>query len=88
VAQFGSNLIKVPGTENDNRNPPRIAARNLFDIAIGDDSLFNAERYKRGVRLTVIQLANEYALYDFLSTFSGTHDVTPRAIAAEVGFHF
>ena len=39
-------------------------------------------------QLTVINLANEYALYNFLSTFSGTHYVTPRTITGEIGFHF
>jgi hypothetical protein len=83
-------LIKVPaaGTEQDDKNPPRIAPRNLFDIAIGDDNLFHAERYKWSARLTVINLANQYALYNFLSTFSGTHYVTPRAVTGEIGFHF
>jgi hypothetical protein len=28
------------------------------------------------------------SLYNFLSTFSGTHYVTPRAVSAQVGFHF
>jgi hypothetical protein len=28
------------------------------------------------------------AAYNFLSTFSGTHFVTPRAYTAELGFHF
>jgi DNA-binding NarL/FixJ family response regulator len=28
------------------------------------------------------------ALYNFLSTFSGTHYVSPRAITATIGFHF
>ena len=28
------------------------------------------------------------ALYNFLSTFSGTHYVTPRAITGTIGFHF
>jgi hypothetical protein len=88
--EFGSNLIKVPapGTEQDDKNPPRIAPRNLFDIAIGDDNLFHADRYKWSARLTVINIANEYALYNFLSTFSGTHYVTPRALTGEIGFHF
>ena len=31
----------------------------------------------------VINLANNYALYNFLSTFSGTHYVTPRAISGD-----
>jgi hypothetical protein len=30
----------------------------------------------------------KYGLYNFLSTFSGTHCVTPRTIAAELGVHF
>jgi hypothetical protein len=28
------------------------------------------------------------ALYNFLSTFSGTHFLTPRTYTAELGFHF
>ena len=30
----------------DDRNPPRVAARNLFDVAIGHDNLFRGDRYK------------------------------------------
>jgi len=33
-------------------------------------------------------LTNQVALYNFLSTFSGTHYVTPRAMTATIGFHF
>ncbi len=90
AAGLTSTLVKVPapGTENDDSNPPRIQPRNLFDAAIGDDNLFNGERYKWSLRLTAINIANKYALYNFLSTFSGTHYVTPRAFSAEVGFHF
>jgi hypothetical protein len=87
---FGSSLIKIPGqnTENDDRNPPRIASRSLFDMSIGHDNLFRGDKYKVSARFTVINLANKYALYNFLSTFSGTHYVTPRALTAELGFHF
>ncbi len=90
AAQFGSTLISVPkpNTENDDKNPPRIGQRNLFDLAVGDDNLFHGDRYKWSARITVINLANEYALYNFLSTFSGTHYVTPRTLTAEIGFHF
>ena len=90
ASQFGSSLAKVPapGTENDDHNPPRIAARNLFDLALGDDNLFKGDRYKWSAQITVINLANNYALYNFLSTFSGTHYVTPRTIAGQIGFHF
>ncbi len=40
------------------------------------------------LRLTAINLTNKTALYNFLSTFSGTHFVTPRSYTAELGFHF
>jgi hypothetical protein len=90
AAQFGSNLIRVPGinAENDDKNPPRIASRNLFDLAVGDDNLFKGERYKWSLTLTAINITNKFALYNFLSTFSGTHYLTPRALTAQLGFHF
>jgi hypothetical protein len=89
-SQYGSNLVKIPapGTENDDHNPPRIAPRNLFDVAVGDDNLFKGERYKWSLTLTAINVTNKTALYNFLSTFSGTHYVTPRALTAQLGFHF
>ena len=87
---YGSTLVTIPapGTENDDHNPPRIAPRHLFDLAVGDDNLFKGERYKWSLTLTAINLTNKTALYNFLSTFSGTHFVTPRALTAQVGFHF
>jgi hypothetical protein len=90
ASQYGSKFIQIPaaGTENDDHNPPRIASRNLFDAAIGHDNIFHGDKYKWSARLTVINLANKEALYNFLSTFSGTHYVTPRAITATIGFHF
>ena len=71
--------VPAPGTENDDKNPPRIQPRNLFDASIGDDNLFHGDRYRWSLRLTGVNIANKYALYNFLSTFSGTHYVTPRA---------
>jgi hypothetical protein len=87
---YGSNLVKIPapGTENDDHNPPRIQPRSLFDMAVGHDNIFNGDKYKWSLRLTAVNVTNEYALYNFLSTFSGTHYVTPRAITATLGFHF
>jgi hypothetical protein len=88
--QFGSRLISVPGInqEDDDHDPPRIAPRNLFDMAVGDDDLFHGDRFKWSARFTVINVANKVALYNFLSTFSGTHYVTPRTLTGEIGFHF
>jgi len=90
ASQFGSSLIRIPApnTENDDHNPQRIAPRSLFDIAVGHDNLFHGDKYKMSIQLTAINITNKYALYNFLSTFSGTHYVTPRAVTAEVTFHF
>ena len=86
----GATRISIPadGTENDDKNPPRVASRNLFDIAVGQDNLFRGDRYKWSLRFTAVNLTNKEALYNFLSTFSGTHFVSPRAETVELGFHF
>jgi hypothetical protein len=73
------------GTENDDTNPPRVAPRNLFDLAVGDDNLFHTERPRYKAQFTVTNVTNVVALYNFLSTFSGTHFVSPRAYTAEFG---
>ena len=90
AGQYGSTLLKIPapGTEDDDKNPPRVRPRHLFDLAIGHDNVFQADRYKISAQFTVVNLANEYALYNFLSTFSGTHYVTPRSYTGQIGFHF
>ncbi len=87
---YTSKFLKIPaaGTENDDHNPPRIAPRNLFDLSVGDDNVLGGDKHKWSVRLSAINLTNKEALYNFLSTFSGTHYVTPRSLTAEVGFHF
>jgi len=89
-SQFSSSLVKIPapGTENDDKNPPRIAPRHLFDLAIGHDNLLHGDRYKVSLQVTAVNLTNKYALYNFLSTFSGTHYVTPRTLTAELALHF
>ncbi len=76
------------GHRNNDHNPPRIQPRSLFDAVIGDDNIFDGDRYRWSFRLTAINFTNKYALYNFLSTFSGTHYVTPRAVTAQIGFHF
>ena len=67
------------GTENDDHNPPRIAPRHVFDIAVGTDNLFKRERFRTTLRVAVTNFTNKDALYNFLSTFSGTHFIQPRA---------
>jgi hypothetical protein len=40
------------------------------------------------LRFAVSNLTNQVALYNFQSTFSGTHFVNPRSFQAEFGFVF
>jgi hypothetical protein len=89
-SQYSSSLVKIPapGTENDDKNPPRVAPRNLFDATVGKDNIFRADRYKLDLNVTAINVTNKYALYNFLSTFSGTHYVTPRALTAKLTINF
>ena len=85
----GAKLLNIAGATFDvDHNPSRVKPRNLFDASVGEDNLFHGDRYKWSLRLTAINLTNKTALYNFLSTFSGTHFVTPRAYTAELGFHF
>jgi hypothetical protein len=86
----GATRVRIPaeGTEDDVTNPPRIAPRNLFDLGIGADNLLRGTKTKVKVRLSVVNLGNKEALYNFLSTFSGTHFVTPRAVQFQVGLGF
>ena len=90
ASQYTSNLLSIPApnTEDDDKNPPRVAPRNVFDASIGVDNIFAGDKQKWSLRLTAVNVTNKYALYNFLSTFSGTHYLTPRALTAEVGFHF
>ncbi len=87
---LGSIYLQVPrpGLENDDHNPQRIASRSLFDLSVGHDNIFRGDKYKVSLRLAAINVTNKVALYNFLSTFSGTHYVTPRTLTATVGFHF
>ncbi len=80
--------IPLPGTENDDRNPPRIAPRHLFDMSAGYDNVFHTDRYKANLSITAVNVTNQYSLYNFLSTFSGTHFVSPRAYTSQLTFVF
>jgi hypothetical protein len=86
-----STLLTLPqtGTENDDHNPARVKGRSLFDIGIGTDNLFHREEGGRvTLRMAVQNLTNRVALYNFLSTFSGTHFITPRTFQVSMGYVF
>lgn len=78
-----------PSRENDDHNPDRVTPRHVFNVAIGSDNLFHTERRERfTASIDVANLTNKVALYNFLSTFSGTHFLQPRTVLAHVGFVF
>jgi len=86
----GALRIRIPadGTANDDTNPPRIAPRHLFDISAGTDNLLRTERARLTLRFSVMNLTNKEALYNFQSTFSGTHFVSPRTVQGQIGITF
>ncbi len=86
----GALRVRIPadGTANDDTNPPRIAPRHLFDFSVGTDNLFRTERTKVTLRFNVLNLTNKEALYNFQSTFSGTHFVSPRSFQGQIGLTF
>jgi len=86
-ANYGATrlVIPAPDTENDDHNPPRIAPRHVFDIALGTDNLFKRERFRTTLKFAVTNVTNKDALYNFLSTFSGTHFIHTRAYQTAIG---
>jgi hypothetical protein len=81
-------VVPAAGTGDPLNNPARVAPRHLFDLGIGADNLLRTDKAKLRVRFSVVNLTNTEALYNFLSTFSGTHFVTPRAYQVQLGVTF
>ena len=81
--------LPAAGTSNPDHNPVRVQPRNLFNLATGTDNLFHKETGPRvTLRFTIENLTNKIALYNFLSTFSGTHFVAPRSYQMAMGYSF
>jgi hypothetical protein len=86
-----SKLLTLPqaGKENDDHNPDRVKPRNVLNLGIGSDNLFHTEKKERWTAsVSIDNLTNKVALYNFLSTFSGTHFIEPRTVVAKIGFVF
>ncbi len=78
-----------PSQENDDHNPNRVKPRNVFNLGIGTDNLLHREGNRRiTASVDIDNLTNKVALYNFLSTFSGTHFLQPRTYVAKIGFTF
>jgi carboxypeptidase family protein len=89
-SKISTTLLKVPaaGTGDILNNPARVAPRHLFDLGLGVDNVLHTTKAKLRIRASVINLTNKEALYNFLSSFSGTHFVTPRAFTVQAGVAF
>ncbi len=78
-----------PSQENDDHNPDRVKPRNVLSLGIGTDNLLHVEGPRRWIASIEIEnLTNTVAVYNFLSTFSGTHFLSPRTLTATVGYRF
>ncbi|HLH19235.1 MAG TPA: TonB-dependent receptor [Bryobacteraceae bacterium] len=78
-----------PSLENDDHNPDRVKPRNVFNLGIGSDNLFHSESTTHiTASIDIANLTNKVALYNFLSTFSGTHFLQPRTVVAHIGLVF
>lgn len=87
---YGAVRLNIPraGTANPDTNPPRITPRSIFDIGMGIDNVFHTEPMHVSLKAQVMNITNEAALYNFLSTFSGTHFGEPRTYQLSLGFQF
>jgi hypothetical protein len=75
--------------QNADHNPDRVKPRNVFNLGFGTDNLFHTEKHLRyTASVEIANLTNVVALYNFLSTFSGTHFLEPRMLVARVGLVF
>jgi hypothetical protein len=86
-----SKLITLPqaGQENDDHTPDRVKPRHVFNLGLGTDNLFHKEGHTRiTAALDIANLTNKVSLYNFLSTFSGTHFLQPRSVMVRVGLVF
>ena len=86
-----SKLLTLPqiGQEDDDHNPDRVKPRNVFNLAVGTDNLLHAEgRQRFTASIEVQNITNSVSVYNFLSTFSGTHFLTPRSVMVKFGFVF
>jgi hypothetical protein len=88
--RLSASRLSVPaaGTGDPVNNPARVAPRHLLDLGVGVDNLLHTDKAKVRLRFTVLNVTNNAALYNFLSTFSGTHFVTPRAYQLQFGVTF
>jgi hypothetical protein len=78
-----------PSQANPDHNPARVQPRNVFNLGLGSDNLFHTEKHEKfTASVDIANLTDKVALYNFLSTFSGTHFLEPRSVTGHLGFVF
>lgn len=65
----------------------RIKPRTVWNISLGQEFKL-ADRKKVQFGVDLLNVFDEKGLYNFLSTFGGTHVIPPRTLAARVKFSF
>jgi Carboxypeptidase regulatory-like domain len=82
------NPLIADAVYNPDTNPSRIAPRNVFNLGFGLDNVLATSRTKLRLRFSVTNLLNNDSLYNFNSTFSGTHFIAPREYQVQAGVTF
>jgi hypothetical protein len=97
IGTVTSKLINLPqggygpfeSQGNADHNPARVTPRTVLNLGIGTDNLLHREGPRRiTLSVSTANVGNVEALYNFLSTFSGTHFLQPRTVVAHAGFVF
>ena len=65
----------------------RVNPRQVWNVSIGQKIAIGA-RYTLEAGADLLNVFNEVALYNFLSTFGGTHVLPPRTLAVHLKFKF
>jgi len=79
---FGANYVRL-----DSEGTWRIKPRTTWDVNVAQEWKVSATR-RLSLGLDLLNATNEKGLYNFLSTFGGTHVVPPRTLAAHVKWKF
>ena len=90
-SNYGATRLRIPGRRHGRRRDESAAHRAAPSVRPRPrrrQPASTATKAKVRVRFSVINLTNKEALYNFLSTFSGTHFVTPRAYQVQLGVTF
>ncbi len=86
-----SKLVDLPSpdTANADHNPARVKGRNVLNLGVGTDNLLHKDGNRRiTASFEIANMTGLVSVYNFLSTFSGTHFLQPRTLVGRVGYTF